>query len=191
MRRPHGQRLSRGSFRGWPRRPGPQDPSGLHRQLARAACPEDQHRLTGLEVTAVVERHPSVQPSHSEGSGKAFVPPSDDRAGQFLEPPFRDRLTGEEQRWSLSRNWATPATSPGRPNALKVWPKADSRGSWAISSLSDRFRQIPVAGLGSFLVRHALRSPVRYPVTSSAAARCADRNCPARSSAAAASSRTE
>jgi|KBSMisStaDraftv2_1062788.scaffolds.fasta_scaffold689750_1 hypothetical protein len=61
-------------------------------------------------------------------------------------------------------------TGPG-PIALKVWPKADSRGSWAISSLGDRLRQIPVAGLGSFLVRHALRSPVRYPVTSSAAAR--------------------
>jgi hypothetical protein len=42
---------------------GAQDPRGLQRQLARrAARPEDEHRLAGLEVTAVVQRHPSGQP---------------------------------------------------------------------------------------------------------------------------------
>ncbi len=53
---------------------GAQDPGGLHRQLARrAACPEDQHRLTGLEVRAVVQRHPSDYPGHPEGGGEAGV----------------------------------------------------------------------------------------------------------------------
>jgi len=43
--------LFEGLSAGGPDNPtGAQDPSGLHRQLARrAACPEDQHRLTGLE----------------------------------------------------------------------------------------------------------------------------------------------
>ena len=53
---------------------GAQEPSGLHRELARrAAGPEDQHRLTGLEVSAVVERHPADDPGHPEGGGEAGV----------------------------------------------------------------------------------------------------------------------
>ena len=67
---------------------GAQEPSGLHRQLAcRAAGPEDQHRLTGLEVSAVVEHHPSDDPSHPEGGGETGV-----NAGRNREAsPIRHR----------------------------------------------------------------------------------------------------
>jgi hypothetical protein len=53
---------------------GAQDPSGLQRQLARrAACSQDQHRFPGLEVSTVVERHPSDQSSQLQSSGEAEV----------------------------------------------------------------------------------------------------------------------
>ena len=66
------------TWKGGPDDPaGAQDPGGLHRQLARrAACPQDQDRLTGLEVTAVVQRHPSDHPGHPEGGGEAGSRPA-------------------------------------------------------------------------------------------------------------------
>ena len=65
-----------------------QDPSGLHGQLARrAAGPQDQHRLTRLQVSAVLQRHPADDPGHPQGGGQARV-----NAGRNREPGrIRDR----------------------------------------------------------------------------------------------------
>ena len=61
-------------------------------------------------------------------------------------------------------------------------------GAGAIGLLDGRLRRI-LAALDSFLGPSSLAICLRYAVTRSALARCADRSCPALSSAAAASSR--
>ena len=64
-----------------------------------------------------------------------------------------------------------------------------AQGSGAMGLLGGRLRRILGAGLDSFLGPSSSRSACRYAVTRSALARCADRSCPPRSRAAAASSR--
>jgi hypothetical protein len=89
---------------------GAEDTSRLHCQLARrAARPQHQHGLTGLEVSTVVEREPPGQAGYAERGGQRGVKAGRDR--EAVRIPDRYQLSqGAVRRW---RRGHVPAGAVG------------------------------------------------------------------------------